>query len=833
MSLARKLWLAALGLALLPLALMAGGLWFGVSGLAGDASQAQLHARLATLREAQAERVREDIEGRILALRLISQSPGTAQALRDLREGFEAAPREDSGPAARTRQLGLLEHVAQEFNSDWQRLHPGRRPHLGSLAQDLSPQAQHLQFAYVADNPHPIGEKQRLQAAEGGGAYHRAHAQHHPAFERARQQLGVQDLLIIDSASDRVVYSVAKALDFGTHVGDGLTADSALAQAYAPVRQARTPDAAALSSFQDYLPAYGQTAAFVAVPIFEGSQQVGVLALRYPVQRLTTLLQASGATARQALGASGESLLLAADGRLLSEPRELQELPRRAAFYERLTERLPAAALGLMRERQSAVGLLRVPMDTWPSGPQGRGELWPHVDYRGVPALGTALPVSVAGQQWTLLTKIDAAEAEAAQLALNQEAGQRVALLASLLLLATGAAVALCVRRFLEPLRRCTATLSAMAQGRSQARTGLTQGDEIGKLGRALDRLLDERQTLLSRAEHDQAQLQQSVVSLVRTVFQLSHRDMTARAGGDEDALAPLRDSINQLGDRTGSALIELRRQVAQVQAASEAAASQTEAEIGSRHAERLRTEALRQRLHSLLPLLIRSVSGLQSAPPAARSIAGPAASASDPFRAALPLQPLLQACDLRVKRLGERAQGLQALEDMTRDLAEGARMIGTHLQLQSLHAAPDGAPSGQTTPPWRAWVNAACHTEQETGRQMRQLVNEAQRAQHELNRLAEALQLQPLPPGARGWPQAGASHSAVPDTPTQALLGPLADEQRLLLDELRTVLADLDAASPAALNRLDEQARNAQALRESALRLRASVDDFKLPEPA
>ncbi len=94
-----------------------------------------------------------------------------------------------------------------------------------------SPATQVLQHGYIATNPYPIGEKNRLIAADDGSEYGDVHRRLHPELEGLEEQFGFYDLLLIDTAGN-VVYSVTKETEFATNLIDGPYRNSNLAAAY-------------------------------------------------------------------------------------------------------------------------------------------------------------------------------------------------------------------------------------------------------------------------------------------------------------------------------------------------------------------------------------------------------------------------------------------------------------------------------------------------------------------------------------------------------------------------------------------------------------------------
>ena len=57
--------------------------------------------------------------------------------------------------------------------------------------------AQYLQYFYIADNPHPIGEKDGLGSARDGSAYSDVHRRLHFELQALTNRFGFYDLLLV------------------------------------------------------------------------------------------------------------------------------------------------------------------------------------------------------------------------------------------------------------------------------------------------------------------------------------------------------------------------------------------------------------------------------------------------------------------------------------------------------------------------------------------------------------------------------------------------------------------------------------------------------------
>lgn len=124
-----------------------------------------------------------------------------------------------------------------------------------------------------------------------------------------------------------VVYTVYKETDFTTNYTTGAYNDSNLARLVALVRRSKQKDYASIIDFESYAPSHGAPAAFIAVPIFNQSKFVGVLAIQVPADEINNVMTGNGEWESDGLGKSGETYLVGQDYLMRSVSRFLIETP--------------------------------------------------------------------------------------------------------------------------------------------------------------------------------------------------------------------------------------------------------------------------------------------------------------------------------------------------------------------------------------------------------------------------------------------------------------------------------------------------------------------------
>ncbi|MBF8275122.1 MAG: methyl-accepting chemotaxis sensory transducer [Candidatus Brocadiaceae bacterium] len=245
--------------------------------------------------------------------------------------------------------------------------------------------AEKTRDLYISKNPFPAGKKSEYIDARDGSNYTKTHVSFHPYLKGYAEQYGFYDIFIIDAETGDVVYSVYKELDFGSNLPAGPYNTSNLAKLFREVNTSAVnaaTDRTGFADFEAYAPSNGDPAAFLAHPIYDGNQKVGILAVQLPVSKIDAVMQE-----RSGLGETGETYLVGPDKLLRSNSR----------FSEKPTifvQKVDTVAVKKAFEGKTDCELIK--------------------DYRGVPVLSAYAPFNALGLNWCVIAEIDEAEADAA-----------------------------------------------------------------------------------------------------------------------------------------------------------------------------------------------------------------------------------------------------------------------------------------------------------------------------------------------------------------------------------------------------------------------------------
>jgi methyl-accepting chemotaxis protein len=830
MNIRQKMLLGGALLTLIPVAITAALLWQGASTLADSALQERTQNQLNSLRDTKRQQVTDEVNNRVRALQTLAAQRSTVDALRTLKPAFLTAAK-DTGIGQVAATVDLTKYIQDQYAPEFGKRNASAAPDLSKFISALDANGAALQTEFVVRNPNPLGQKERMIRSEVASAYSLAHAQFHPGFERAQKLFEFYDIFLIDTETDNVVYSVFKELDFGTSLTKGIASGTKLSEAYTKVKQAANRDAVYLSDFATYLPSYDDQASFVAAPVFDGDRQIGVIAMQYPVDKLTSVMNSDKAWEKIGLGKTGDMFLVGADKLMRTNARYLTE--NKQAFADVLGSKLSENTKATMLKKDTSIGLVTIDSDATRPALAGEEGFAEFIDYRGVQSYGAFGPLKIQGLNWGLVAKIDTEEANAPINNLNRQSLLRALVIGLGVVAVAGFAVSLFLRQFLRPIQTLSDTVQKVASGESSARSQLTEQDEIGQLGRAFDGLLDDRIGALEKAAKENETLNNSVIDLLQAVFQLSNRDLTARAPVTEDIIGTVASSINQFSDETGKTLLDVQKIAEQVALTSESVRVQSVMVEETAKAERDALDAMSDNLSQATDQLAK-VSALSDE---SNKAAGVAADATQ--NALIAVQGTVQGMDQlresisdmekRFKRLGERSQEISTAVQLINAISERTHVLALNASMQAATAGEAGRGFAVVAEE----VQRLSDSSRQATATISQLVGNIQAETNEtlftVNRLiGDVVKQSDL--AQRAGVQMGQTQQT-----TQQLVGlvrqiaQFSEQQAKLAASLQQSVVDINAGTEQTTAAITEQTASTQSLAESARQLTAAVGQFKL----
>jgi class 3 adenylate cyclase len=409
----------------------------------------------------------------------LSEDPSVIAALKDFNAAYNQL---GAKPLPKEQQQKLADYYSKSFLPRLQSENSGT-PILDSYLLK-PPASRYLQYEYIAANPNPVGKKQQLLQAKDGSQYSQVHGRYHPIFRNIIDRFGYYDMFLINPEGT-IVYTVFKETDFASNLQTGPYKNSNLARLVRSVKDAKERNYTKLIDFEAYAPSYDAPAAFIAAPIYEQNELIGILAFQMPVNEINNVTTGNRNWKADGLGSSGETYLVGSDLLMRSISRFLIEDPK---GYFGILRSLRVKDDVIQRIQEFQTSILQQRVDTKGVNEALAGKQGTEIikDYRNIPVLSSFAPLKIEGLDWVILSEMDLSEAYAPIYSFQRQ----VLISATLLiLLITMVAMAL-AHLFVKPINTLIASARKVAAGELETIPTLETGDEFGELGRSFNSMV-------------------------------------------------------------------------------------------------------------------------------------------------------------------------------------------------------------------------------------------------------------------------------------------------------------------------------------------------------
>ena len=247
-------------------------------------------------------------------------------------------------------------------------------------------------------------------------------------------------------------------------------------------------------------------------------------------------------------------------------------------------------------------------------------------------------------------------------------------------------------RSVLKPIAITQQTIEKVSAGDNKARSHLQQRDELGLLATALDTLLDEKVQALMEKQVENEQLNDSIISVIQSVFKLSQRDLTVLVPVAEDVTGALADSINLLTESMKRVLINVQTVSVRVRDTSHDMQSQSDTVQKLADQDQLEIQQTLTELNSAVQTMQRiaelaKISNNASQKAMDTSIIAQQ-TVSQTIESINEIRNTIHHAEKKIKRLGERSQEIGGIVGLINNIAERTHLLSLNA---SMHAAAAG----------------------------------------------------------------------------------------------------------------------------------------------
>ncbi|MBD1557104.1 methyl-accepting chemotaxis protein [Vibrio sp. S9_S30] len=467
-----------------------------VAWRASDLSEQAIYDRavsqLISVREIKKREIERYFEQIQLQLNTVADDLSTQAAIKDFTLAFKEYPKEKVSSADIN---SLKNYYSNEFGQTYRKSNDNQSGGELTRLGQLGDVATALQARYIGVNPNALGEKHLLKSDSLNTDYDKAHRLYHPSLKHFLESFGYYDIFLVDNQGN-IIYSVFKELDYATNLLSGPYKNSGLAEAFNGAKSKAKNDFF-LVDFKPYYPSYEAAASFMAAPVFENDERLGVVVFQMPVDAINQIMTYDGKWAEAGLGLSGETYLVGQDGLLRSQPRFLLE--DKQGYLNALTSAgVSPQVVSSISSKGSAIGRQTVDTPASQAALSGRVGSDIILDYRNVSVLSAYSSVTVAGLKWAILSEIDEEEAMEDLSRLNHAVFTAVGISTVMLIILAAIGASLVGGGITRPIKAAARQISHISDSKDlTARLENNGKDEMSDLAKALNELFEQLQGII------------------------------------------------------------------------------------------------------------------------------------------------------------------------------------------------------------------------------------------------------------------------------------------------------------------------------------------------
>ena len=478
----------SMGVKVITLFLIAGLVPFGITGVlsyksASTSLKEQAFNQLVSVRETKKKQIEDYFSTIRKQVQTFSGDRMIIDATKEFRDAFRDFRMENETTDSKLEEYrtALRSYYTGDFTEEYKDQNNGRKPNATGYFNQLDDDSIALQYTYIKANHNQLGEKHNLDYADDNSAYSKLHAKYHPVIRDFLEQFGYYDIFLVDPESGDIVYSVYKELDYSTSLKDGPYAGTNFGKVFRAANQSNEPSYANMIDFEPYPPSYDGAASFIASPIFEGSEKVGVLIFQMPIDKINDVMTSGSDWKNVGLQDSGETYLIGDDFAMRSQSRFLIE--DKAGYLEMMSGLgMDQDTLDAIKAKESSILLQKVETKGTRAAVSGKTNIEIFPDYRDVPVLSAYTPLAIEDVDWVIMSEIDEAEALSPATGLAKQlmkvAGAMIGLIVGIGYIVTRVTgkVTDVIKKTINSLSECSTQIASASEQVSASSQSLAQG---------------------------------------------------------------------------------------------------------------------------------------------------------------------------------------------------------------------------------------------------------------------------------------------------------------------------------------------------------------------
>jgi methyl-accepting chemotaxis protein len=354
---------------------------------------------------------------------------------------------------------------------------------------------------------------------------------------------------------------------------------------------------------------------------------------------------------------------------------------------------------------------------------------------------------------------------------------------------------------------------------------------------KAADATMAERLAAQKKAEAENEQLNNSVISILQAVHQLSQRDLTVRAPVTTDIIGTVSDSINALAGETARVLQGVSRIAGQVAQASGKVKSQADLVTKTSDDERAGVSEMINSLADATQTMNQVAALAEQSNDSAASATQATDTALETVNGTVKgmesIRETIAETEKRIKRLGERSQEISGIVNLINTIAERTHVLALNASMQAAVAGEAGRGFAVVAEE----VQRLAESSRNATQQISTLVNNIQLETNETISTVNRT-INQVVQGSEQAQKAG-EQMRVTQGLTNALVAQVrqiaaaSEQQKEMSTNLLLSVQRIGESAQRTAQQIATQNEETQSLQDSARQLVDSVNVFKLPQLA
>ncbi|MFK8026892.1 MAG: methyl-accepting chemotaxis protein [Gammaproteobacteria bacterium] len=313
MKLSTKITMSMLVVGILPL-LIAG---IVVLNTMSNSLKSSTYSQLESMRLNKAQQIEDYFSNIENQLTTLSNNVMTKEAINAFNYSFFADTDKFLGDSLNNYKESVESYYKEQFAKNYQVVN-GESVDYTSVIP-TSEYAIFHQYNYISNSEFNLGEKDKLNNSNNSPIYDNAHEKYHSTFKEFQHKFGYYDVFLVEPDNGYIVYSVFKELDYATSLIDGPYSSSGIAKAFKAAMKINESNVVVAEDYSPYIPSYNAPASFMASPIYDGENLLGVLIFQMPVDNINSVTNTI-----DGLGDTGQITLLGGDKLMRNQSRLIE-----------------------------------------------------------------------------------------------------------------------------------------------------------------------------------------------------------------------------------------------------------------------------------------------------------------------------------------------------------------------------------------------------------------------------------------------------------------------------------------------------------------------------